>query len=216
MGIRPGGPDDIAAVLALGDEAVKWMNARGNIQQWGTAPWTGNQKREAAIGDQARGSGMRIAEDQDGMVLGALVITEIPQAYVPPAAERELYVNLLLVSRRHSGQGIGAALIEHAKQEAAARDISLIRVDCWAGQDGSLVRIYERYGFSRVQEFTVAPGRAMAGNAARDATGTTVTGSRKRILPSRNSQRRDPAGEARGTPGHARPGARFAALGPKP
>jgi hypothetical protein len=28
MGIRPGGPDDIAAVLALGDEAVKWMNAR--------------------------------------------------------------------------------------------------------------------------------------------------------------------------------------------
>ena len=83
MRIRPGGPDDIAAVLALGDEAVTWMNARGNTQQWGTAPWTGNQKRDAAIGDQARGSGMRIAEDQDGMVLGALVITEIPAAYVP-------------------------------------------------------------------------------------------------------------------------------------
>src|SRR5690348_11991631 len=32
----------------------------------------------------------------------------------------------------------------------------LIRVDCWAGEDGSLVRVYERYGFSRVQEFTVA------------------------------------------------------------
>jgi len=43
MRIRPGGPGDIAAVLALGDEAVKWMNARGNTQQWGTAPWTGNQ-----------------------------------------------------------------------------------------------------------------------------------------------------------------------------
>lgn len=156
MRIRPGGPDDIAAVLALGDEAVKWMNARRNTQQWGTAPWTGNQKREAAIRDQAHGGGMRIAEDQDGMVLGALVITEIPPAYVPPAAERELYVNLLLVSRRYSGQGIGAALIQHAKQEAAARDIGLIRVDCWAGQDGSLVRIYEKYGFSRVQEFTVA------------------------------------------------------------
>jgi hypothetical protein len=98
MRIRPGGPDDIAAVLALGDEAVKWMNARGNTQQWGTAPWTGNDKREAAIGDQARGSGTRIAEDQDGVVLGALVITEIPAAYVPPAAERELYINLLLVS----------------------------------------------------------------------------------------------------------------------
>jgi GNAT superfamily N-acetyltransferase len=161
MRIRPGGPDDIAAVLALGDEAVAWMNARGNTQQWGTAPWTGSQAREAAVRDQAHGGGMRIAEDHDGTapgttVLGALVITEIPAAYVPAVAERELYVNLLLVSRRHSGQGVGAALIGHAKQEAAARGIGLIRVDCWAGEDGSLVRVYERYGFSRVQEFTVA------------------------------------------------------------
>jgi len=156
MRIRPGGPDDVAAVLALGDEAVKWMNARGNTRQWGTAPWTGNQEREATIRDQAHGGGMLIAEDQDGKALGALVITEIPQPYVPPAADRELYINLLLVSRRHSGQGIGAALIERAKHETAARGIGLIRVDCWAGEDGSLVRVYEGYGFSRVQEFTVA------------------------------------------------------------
>jgi GNAT superfamily N-acetyltransferase len=174
--MRPGGPDDIAAVLALGDDAVAWMNARGNTQQWGTAPWTGRRARETVVRDQAHGGGMRIAEDQDGTVsgttvpgttvpgttvpgttvLGALVITEIPAAYVPAAAERELYVNLLLVSRRHRGQGVGAALIGHAKQEAAARGIGLIRVDCWAGEDGSLVRVYERYGFSRVQEFTVA------------------------------------------------------------
>jgi GNAT superfamily N-acetyltransferase len=156
MRIRPGGPGDIAAVLALGDQAVKWMNARGNTQQWGTAPWTGNQQREAVIRDLAHGGGMRIAEDQDHVVLGALVITGTPQPYVPAAAEPELYVNLLLVSRRHSGQGIGAALIGQAKQEAAARGIGLIRVDCWAGEDGSLVRVYEKYGFSRVREFTVA------------------------------------------------------------
>jgi len=156
MRIRPGGPGDIATVLALGDEAVRWMNARGNTQQWGTTPWTGSQKREAFIRDQAHGGGMRIAEDQDGTALGVLVITGIPPAYVPAAAERELYINLLLVSRRHSGQGIGAALIECARQEAAARGIGLIRVDCWAGQDGSLVCVYEKYGFSRVQEFTVA------------------------------------------------------------
>jgi len=31
MKIRPGGPGDIAAVLALGDEAVEWMNARGSL-----------------------------------------------------------------------------------------------------------------------------------------------------------------------------------------
>ena len=156
MKIRPGGPGDIDAVLALGDEAVRWMNARGNTQQWGSAPWTGSRPREAVIRDQAHGGGMRIAEDRDGVVLGALVITETPAGYVRPAAERELYVNLLLVSRRHGGQGIGAALIGRAKEEAAARDIGLIRVDCWAGEEGSLVRVYEKYGFSLVQEFTVA------------------------------------------------------------
>jgi GNAT superfamily N-acetyltransferase len=155
MKIRPGGPDDVAVVLALGDEAVQWMNARGNTQQWGTSPWTGNEKREEFVRGQALGGGMRIAEDQDGTVLGSMVITENRQAYVPAAGERELYVNLLLVSRLHSGRGIGAVLIERAKQEAAARGIDLIRVDCWAGGEGSLVHVYEKYGFTRVQEFTV-------------------------------------------------------------
>jgi GNAT superfamily N-acetyltransferase len=119
-------------------------------------PWTGSQEREALIGDLVRGGGMRIAEAADGVMLGALAITGTPQPYVPAAAEPDLYVNLLLVSRRHSGQGIGAALIGRTRQEAAARGIGLIRVDCWAGEDGSLVRVYERYGFSRVREFTVA------------------------------------------------------------
>jgi hypothetical protein len=86
MRIRPGGPGDIAAVLALGDEAVTWMNARENTQQWGTAPWTGSQQREAVIRDLAHGGGMRIAEDPDDGVLGVLVITGTPQPYVPAAA----------------------------------------------------------------------------------------------------------------------------------
>jgi|SRR5580698_8631495 GNAT superfamily N-acetyltransferase len=180
MKIRPGGPDDVAFVLALGDEAVQWMNARGNTQQWGTAPWTGSDKREEAIRGQALSGGMRIAEDEDGTALGVLVMTENRQAYVPAAGERELYVNLLLVSRRHGGRGIGAVLMECAKQEAAARGIGLIRVDCWAGGEGSLVRVYEKYGFSRVQEFTVAlpagdwPGMLLAMRLVQQRTGITV------------------------------------------
>jgi GNAT superfamily N-acetyltransferase len=153
--IRSGSPEDIPAVLALGDEAVGWMNERGNTQQWGTEPWTGNEKREATVRERAHGGGLRIMEEEDGTVLGALVITETRQPYVPEADERELYVNLLLVSRRHGGRGIGAALVERARQEAAERGIALIRVDCWAGEQGSLVRVYEGYGFSRVQEFAV-------------------------------------------------------------
>ena len=164
MHIREGGIDDVPAVLALGDEAVAWMNARGNTTQWGTEPWTGHQKREEMVRERALGGGTRIIEDRDGTVLGVLVITEAPQPYVPEVEERELYINLLITSRRHSGRGVGAALIDRAKREAADRGIDLIRVDCWAGGGGDLVRVYEGYGFSRTGEFSVGewPGMVLA------------------------------------------------------
>lgn len=164
MRIRSGGRADVPLVLSFGDEAVAWMNARGNTQQWRTEPWTGNPEREAAFLKHADVGGLRILEEDDGTPLGAMTITEERQGYVPAVDERELYVNFLISARRHSGRGIGRMLIERAKQEAAERGIDLIRVDCWAGEDGNLVKVYESYGFSRVQEFFVGewPGMLLA------------------------------------------------------
>jgi len=153
--IRQGGPSDFDAVLALGDEAVAWMNARGNTTQWGTAPWTGNEKREQMVHRLTHGAGMRVMQSDGGEVVGVIVATETCADYAPQADERELYVNLLLTSRRQSGRGIGAALIEQAKEMAGERGIDLIRVDCWAGEDGNLVRVYEKYGFRQIQTFSV-------------------------------------------------------------
>jgi GNAT superfamily N-acetyltransferase len=164
MRIRQGGRDDVPLVLAFGDEAVAWMNARGNTQQWGTKPWTGDAKREATFLERAESGGMRVLEDEDGTALGVMVITETCQPYVPDAEERELYVNFLISSRRHAGRGVGRMLVERAKQEAAERGIDLLRVDCWAGEGGNLVKVYERYGFTAVLEFSVGewPGMLLA------------------------------------------------------
>ena len=164
MRIRSGGREDVPLCLAFGDEAVAWMNARGNTQQWGTTGWTGDAKREEAFRKRADSGGMRILEEDDGTPLGAMVITETRQEYVPAVDERELYVNFLISSRAHSGRGIGRALIARAKQEAAERGIDLLRVDCWAGEDGNLVKVYESYGFRQVQEFKVGewPGMLLA------------------------------------------------------
>lgn len=160
MRIRVGDRDDVPLILAFGDEAVAWMNARGNTQQWGTDAWSGRDDRREDFEKRAETGGIRVLEDEDGTPLGVMVITEGRQPYVPDAEERELYINFLITSRKHAGRGLGRVLIERAKQEAAERGIDLLRVDCWAGEDGSLVKAYEGYGFQRVREFTVPrPGR---------------------------------------------------------
>ncbi|MFD0632407.1 GNAT family N-acetyltransferase [Catenulispora yoronensis] len=108
MRIRRGDRDDVALVLAFGDEAVAWMNARGNTQQWGTEPWTGNPKRREAFEERADTGGMRVLEDADGTALGVMIITEKRQDYAPPVDERELYVNFLITSRAHAAAESGA------------------------------------------------------------------------------------------------------------
>jgi GNAT superfamily N-acetyltransferase len=164
MHIRQGDPSDLDAVMALGDEAVVWMNARGNTTQWGTTPWTGNDRRAQVVREYVRSGGLRVMQTDEGEAVGVLVATQKRAAYAPDPGEPELYVNLLLTSRRHSGRGIGAALIDEAKAMAADLGVDLIRVDCWAGEDGNLVRVYERYGFKQVQPFSVGdwPGMLLA------------------------------------------------------
>jgi GNAT superfamily N-acetyltransferase len=103
--IRPGGPDDISTVLAVGDA----------------------------------------------------------MPYVPPPAEPELYVRLLVTDRAHAGLGVGSELLEHARGIARARGLSLLRVDCYGGGDRALVRYYERQGFTATEPFTVGdwPGQIL-------------------------------------------------------
>lgn len=161
--IRAGVPDDEAAVLRMGDEAVAWLAAQGRTGQWGTQPWTGDEKREKMVRERLAGGGARIAETEDGEPVGVLVVTEGRQQYVPPVDERELYINLLLTSRRYRGKGLGALLVARARQEAASRGIDLIRVDCYAGDDGALMGWYTRTGFTPTEPFTVGewPGQVL-------------------------------------------------------
>ena len=109
MRIRPGCPDDIAAVLALGDEAVKWINARG-IPGNGVLRRGRATRREAAIRDQADGGGMRIAEDQDGMpgpVQRACrpVVPDAVSRAGCPAWPHDLAGGLAMPTSRHYGPG---------------------------------------------------------------------------------------------------------------
>jgi GNAT superfamily N-acetyltransferase len=152
MTIRPGGADDLDTLLDMLDEAVRWMVARGQVEQWGSEPWSERPERRARAQGLAGGGGLRIAE-LDGRPVGALVVGRAPD-YVPPAAGSELYVELLVTSRVHAGQGIGAALLRHAVAQARAAGCDELRVDCWAGAP-PLVAYYEDQGFTRSGRFEV-------------------------------------------------------------
>ncbi|GII81482.1 GCN5 family N-acetyltransferase [Sphaerisporangium rufum] len=161
MRIRNGGPDDAAAVLEMFDAAVRRLVAAGRAAQWGTEPFSAVPARVAQVAGFAASGGMRIAEVA-GRPAGCLVVGDA-MPYVPPAGEPELYVRVLLTSGAYTGRGVGAALLRRARQEAVAGGKSLLRVDCWAGGDGRLVRYYQEQGFTPAQAFTVGdwPGRVL-------------------------------------------------------
>jgi GNAT superfamily N-acetyltransferase len=150
--VRSGEDTDADTVTGFFDEAVEWLVARGSSGQWGTVLWSAQPKRIEQVRGIAADPGLRIAE-VDGEPAGALVVAEECPEHVPKAGERELYIGLLLVSRRFSGHGVGARLLEYALDEAKRRGIELVRVDCWAGGDGDLQRYYEGQGFKPTVRF---------------------------------------------------------------
>jgi ribosomal protein S18 acetylase RimI-like enzyme len=150
--IRTGRDGDAELLFGLFDGAVAWLVSRGQTGQWGSEPFSATPRGVARITDMAAGDGLRVAEI-NGRGVGAIVTGSAPD-YVPPARETELYVLALISSRAHAGKGIGARLIDHARQDARRMGCQQLRVDCWAGSP-ALIGFYESVGFTKVGTFEV-------------------------------------------------------------
>ncbi|MFD3400290.1 GNAT family N-acetyltransferase [Kribbella sp. NPDC058693] len=153
MTIRRAGPDDVPAVLGLLDGATEWLVARGQTEQWGTSPHSTSPRRVAQIAGFADDGELWVSE-AEGRIVGALAVGAAME-YVPAATEPELYVRLLVTDRASAGQNIGGELLDHARKLALDAGAHVMRVDCFAGGDGALVRYYEAQGFTRDVEFAV-------------------------------------------------------------
>jgi GNAT superfamily N-acetyltransferase len=150
--LRIGSVADFDAVLALLDGAVAWLVAQGRTGQWGDQPWSASDARVARIRSMVEGNELLLLE-RDGAAVAALAHGPAAHDYVPPAAEPEDYV-LLLVSDP-SARGAGRRLLDESWASARAAGVRLQRVDCYAGDDGKLVRFYESAGFTRTEPFDV-------------------------------------------------------------
>ncbi len=152
--VRTGIAADMSRVIALYDQAVRWLAETGRTRQWGTEPWSRRPEMAAGLEHVVRAGGLRVAEAEDGELAGALWVTQAPR-YVTSATEPELYLEHLVVDRRHAGRGVGRAMLDAAGREAAERGARRLRLDCWAGGDQALVRYYERAGFSRTEQISL-------------------------------------------------------------
>lgn len=140
--IRAGGPDDIPAILTMLDSSVEWLVSQGRTGQWGTKPLSESPKTVESVARYMDEGDVFIAE-VDGVPAATLTLTDAAGAYLshlPQPGEPERYIHWLASDRRFKGHGVGSALLAHAVEETRRAGVSLLRVDCYAGDDGKLVR----------------------------------------------------------------------------
>jgi GNAT superfamily N-acetyltransferase len=152
VAIQQGTAADAERLLALFDDAVVWLVARGQTGQWGSKPFSARPKNVERARGWAASGGLWFATDE-GTDAGAIVLGHAHD-YVPQPTVPELYVQVLLTATSHRGRGVGARLIAHAVDLARRQGAQQLRVDCWAGVD-ALPAAYERLGFTPTDSFDV-------------------------------------------------------------
>ncbi|MDL9977732.1 GNAT family N-acetyltransferase [Microbacterium sp. ASV49] len=152
--IRRASAADAPAVLQMADGIIEWFVSMGNVSQWGTEPWSSSQKRIARVTEALGLPDAWVAEHPDLGIVGVLVVGDAME-YVPAATEPEVYVRLLLASRDERARGIGRRLMAFADERARAAGVERLRVDCYGGGTGDLVKFYESCGYDRIQTFDI-------------------------------------------------------------
>jgi len=153
---------DLAMLLEMLDDAVRWLNSRGITEQSGTDAFSVTPRRVEAARRWVESEGAVVAE-RDGRAAGVMVLGEAPD-HVPAPEQPEVYVTLLVSSRYPTARGAGAALLDVAREVTRARGVRQLRVDCYRGGSGALVRFYRRHGFAPSDRFMVGawPGQVLA------------------------------------------------------
>ncbi|MFD8304307.1 GNAT family N-acetyltransferase [Streptomyces sp. NPDC059690] len=164
--IRDAGADDVPVILGMLDSCVEWLAGQGRTGQWGTRPLSQSPRTVESVVRYMEEGAAYIAE-ADGEPAATLTLTGAPGAYLshlPPVGEPERYIHWLASDRRFKGHGVGSALLAHAAEVTRGAGIGLLRVDCYAGGDGRLVRYYEDNGFARTETYLAAgdwPGQLL-------------------------------------------------------
>ncbi len=137
---------DHDVIINLIDAAAKWLKTQ-NTDQW-AQPWPSVEDRSHRILRDLRLGKTWIA--WDGSEPAATITADSEGSPIWPEEmlrDRAVYVCRLVVSRRHAGRGLGAALLNWAGLRATRRyGARWVRVDVWT-TNKALHAYYTRQGF---------------------------------------------------------------------
>lgn len=137
--VRADRATEVAAAYGVLDECARWLHGRGITRQW-PVPYPADQVAEWAV------EGSLYLATLPGGPAGTARLTWSEPTLWPEESGDAGYLGALAVARRFAGGGLGAVLVDRVAGLAAARGRRLLRLDCWAGNDG-LAAYYRGLGF---------------------------------------------------------------------
>lgn len=99
----------------------------------------------------------RLAEGEDGELLGYCKIGLTCGFLDHARGQKVMELKQLYTAANATGKGIGAALMDWAEEQFAARGADEVQISVYAYNDGAH-RFYQRYGYAKVADITFKVG----------------------------------------------------------
>jgi GNAT superfamily N-acetyltransferase len=152
LDIRLARPGDEIHLLALNDDADRWLVARGIV------PGVPPKPLEEIFASRIARRVTYLAE-RSGEIIGSFTYEDEDDRLWHDLPASAGYVHGLVVRRDCAGQKIGFRLLAQAKRIAAERGKALLRLDCDA-ENPQLRAYYEHAGFTYRGDVTLPHRRA--------------------------------------------------------
>ncbi|MET9963737.1 GNAT family N-acetyltransferase [Streptomyces sp. NPDC006326] len=149
---RPAGEKDAGTLVALYDQAARWMQKNGIDQ------WKPGERDTAHFLAKMREGEVWLAGDADKRIIGAYELwwsDEEAWGVQPPVAG---YVHRLMVQRATAPAGTGRRMLEHAERRIAGAGLARARLDC-VSTNPRLLAYYRGAGYRVVGEFPHKEGK---------------------------------------------------------
>lgn len=151
VNIRPAQANEAVLVSSILGEAAAWLRDRQMPM------WTDEELEPSEVEQHVQEGQYHlafVADEAAGTLRFQLTDPEVwPEL---EGTNDSAFVHRFAVRRRFAGSGVSAALLQWAKEEARARGLEYLRLDCEAGRP-SLRRVYEKNGFSYHSDFQFGP-----------------------------------------------------------